>query len=88
MKVTFEYQPLVEQEAALFTTPEGTEYQVMWGAWSGDIIRFGVRVTGGGDWHYGTFRYADGWRERNGWPKWDRATFRRMVNDFVAEGTD
>lgn len=82
VNVRFEAQPLVQQYAALFTTECGTEYQIM--LWDGqDTVRFGVRNAG--DWSYGTFRYADTWRERNGWPSWDKATFRRMIADFLAE---
>lgn len=87
MKVTFEYQPLIGQESARFTMPSGTEWQVFWWAMT-DAVRFAVRVTDDGGWHYATFRYAYAWQARNGWPRWDRATFRRMVNDFVSEGTD
>ena len=84
MKVAYSRQPLVNQIAADFTTEYGTRYQIL-ASTDSTTVHYGVRhEAAGGGWNYGTFSYAEGWRERNGYPQvWTGTVFRRMITDFV-----
>ena len=84
-KIRYGRNPLVRQLDATFTTEHGTEYQVI-AFTDSDTVRFGIRTDVSGGWHYGTFRYADSWRERNSdFAPWDDKRFRRMMTDYMRE---
>ena len=88
--VTYSRQPVVHQFCAEFTTPFGTQFQII--AFEGQSsVMFGVRNTNhsGNEWSYGTFGYAETWRTRNDYPvAWNAATFKRMVEAFMAEAKE
>ena len=83
--VTYSKQPLVHQITADFTSEHGLHFQVC-ASTDTTTVHYGVRSEYS-TWSYGTFRYADGWRERNGWPPaWPMPVFKRMIDDFLKEG--
>ena len=86
MKVTYSAQPLVRQITAEFTTEFGTTFQICASA-DTTTVHYGTRSTSpGSSWSYGTFRFAEGWRERNGWPPaWPMPVFKSMIEDFLKE---
>jgi hypothetical protein len=85
--VRYTRNPLIKGFVAEFTTGFGTEYQIL--AFEEEVtVRFGVRNVecSGTDWSYGSFRYADSWRDKNNYPvAWNPTTFKQMVEDFMAD---